>query len=284
METKLKHAEDYIETGKFEKAIDSLTEIINAEPIIKAYQLRGFAFYCMHNLDPAVSDLLYVVEHDEGAHLSHFYLAQIYSLMGDFNKAKNYIEKAVAVDHENLDYLGDYVTIEQSLKQYQHSIELCNRILEETPDSNFALIARGYANMQLDNIDSAIDDFEKAVKESPYDFSGWDNLGIAQIKKGEDEKAFRSFQTALRQNPNNPDAYSYMGYLFYTRDDHNKALMYINKSIDLEVTNPNAFKHRALVYIATKETEKAKSDLQHAKELGYTDFYDDEVDELLKKM
>ena len=282
MDTKLQNAESYIETGRFQKALDLLSEIIDAEDNTRAYQLRGFAHYNMHNFDSAIADLMYVVKHDEGAHLAHFYLSQIYSLMGEFTHARENIERAIAIDNENPDYLGDYVTIEQSLKNYQHSIELCNQILDETPDSNFAYIARGFANMQLGHIDAAIDDLEHAVKESPYDFSGWNNLGIAYMKKGEHEKAFRCFHTALQYNPNNPDAFSYMGYLYHAKGDHTKALKYINKSIDIEAMNPNAFKHRALVYLAIKETEKAKSDLIQAQELGYADYYDNEVEELLK--
>jgi tetratricopeptide (TPR) repeat protein len=284
MNTRLDNAENYIETGRYEKAINFLNEFIKSENNIKAYQLRGIAYYNMQDFEAAIADLLHVVQNDSEAHVAHFYLSQIYMYTSDFARAKEHIEMAVSIDKENLDYLGDYITIEQSLKNYQHSIEICDRILNETPDSNFALIARGYANMHLGNTDSAIDDFESAVRESPYDFSGWNNLGIARLKKGEHEKAFQCFHTAIQNNPNNSDAYSYMGYLYHSRGDQNKAMQYINKSIELETMNPNAFKHRALVYLALQDRDKAKSDLLQAKQLGYAEYYDNEVDELLKDL
>jgi tetratricopeptide (TPR) repeat protein len=284
MNEKLEYAEGFLDAGKYEKAIDFLNEIIDAEPNLKAFQLRGFAYYCLRDAEAAIPDLQYVVEMDENADLANYYLAQIYSGKLDFAKAKEYIEKALAIDQENIEYLGDYVAIEQSMKNYSHSIELCNKILADSPDSNFALNARGYANMRLGNIEMAINDFNMAVKETPTDFIGWNNLGIAFLKKGENETAFKHFQNSLRQNPMNPDAFSYIGFLNYKHGDLEKALQYINRAIDMDFTNSNAFRNRALVYIAMKETEKAREDLLQAKELGYESFYDGEVEELLKQI
>jgi tetratricopeptide (TPR) repeat protein len=284
MDEKLEYVEGLIDTGKYEKAIDFLNEIIDAERNIKAYQIRGFAYYCMHDYESAIPDLQYVVENDESSDLANYYLSQIYSLKADFIKAKEYIEKATAIDQENIEFLGDYVAIEQSLKNFTHSIELCDRILSDTPDSNFALNARGYANMRLGNVDLAINDFTQAVKESPMDFVGWNNLGIAFLKKGEREIAFKHFQTSLRQNPMNPEAYNYIGFLNYERGDMDKALQYINRAIELDPSNSNTLKNRALVFLSRNETEKAKADLLMAKELGYADFYDGTVDELLSQV
>jgi tetratricopeptide (TPR) repeat protein len=284
MDEKLEYVEGLIDTGKYEKAIDFLNEIIDAERNIKAYQLRGFAYYCMRDYESAIPDLQYVVENDESSDLANYYLSQIYSLKADFVKAKEYIEKATAIDQENIEFLGDYVAIEQSLKNFTHSIELCDRILSDTPDSNFALNSRGYANMRLGNLDLAINDFTQAVKESPMDFVGWNNLGIAFLKKGEREIAFKHFQTSLRQNPMNPEAYSYIGFLNYERGDMDKALQYINRAIELDPSNSNTLKNRALVFISLNETEKAKADLLLAKELGYADFYDGTVEELLSQV
>lgn len=284
MEEKLEYAEGFIDTGKYEKAIDFLNEIIDADENIKAYQLRGFAYYCMRDIKSAIPDLQFVVEHDDCADLAHYYLSQIYSLMTEPNKAKEHIEKAITIDQENMEYMADYVAIELSLKNFPHSIELCNKILEETPDSNYALNARGFANQCLGNIDLAISDFSQAVKETPMDYVGWNNLGVAHLKKGEHENSFKCFQTSLRQNPMNPEAYSYIGFLNYKQGDLNKALQYLDRAIDLDYANSNAYKNRALVHIAMKETEKAKADLLQARELGYENFFDNEVDELLKQL
>jgi tetratricopeptide (TPR) repeat protein len=283
MNEKLEYAESFIDTGRYEKAIGLLNEIIDADPEIKAYQIRGFAYYCNHEFDFAMIDFQYVVDHDPNADLANYYLSQLYSLKNDYNKAKEYIEKALSIDNENIEYMGDFIAIEQSLKNYTHSIELCNKILEDTPESAFALNARGYANLRLDNIDAAIEDFNRSVQDNPMDFFGWNNLGIAYLKKGDKQKAFKHFQTSLQQSPVNPDAYSYIALLNYETGDMEKAMQYINKAIIQDPNNANAFKHRALVLIALNEKEKARKDLLRVKELSYIESYDGEIDDLLKK-
>ncbi len=281
MNEKIEFAEGFIDTGRYEKAIGYLNEIIDAGQNIKAYQLRGYAYYCMRDMESAIPDLIYVVEHDHSADLANYYLSQIYSFLSDFETAKKYIERAYAIDQENIEYLADYVTIEQTLKNYEHSIELCDKILADTPDSSFALNARGQSKLNLGRIDEAISDFAQTVKESPMDFAGWNNLGIAYLKKGDLEKAFDSFQHSLRQNPMNPDAYSFIGYLNYKKGNFDKALQYLNRALELDYTNTNAYRHRVLVYFAMKDMEKAREDLKYAEELGYKASEDKEMIEAM---
>jgi tetratricopeptide (TPR) repeat protein len=284
MNERLEFAEGFIDTGKYEKAISLLNEIIDVEPDVRAYHLRGFAFFCINDIDSAIPDLQYAVDNDPEADLANYYLSQIYSIKGDFSKSKEYIERALAIDIENEQYLGDYIAIEQSLKNYAHSIELCDKILVNTPESSFALNARGYANIQLGNIHAAINDFSRSVKENPMDIIGWNNLGIAYIRHSEKEKAFKCFQTSLHQSPMNPDAYSYIGLLNYENGDIEKAMQYINRAIQLDPSNANSFKHRAMVLMALNEKEKAKKDLLQVKNMAYVESYDGEIDNLLKQV
>jgi FimV-like protein len=269
MNEKLELAESYIETGRYEKAIGLLNEIINAENPVKAYQMRGFVYYCLNDIDAAIPDLQYAVENDAQADLANYYLAQIHSLSGEFNKARDCLEKAVEINNENFEYLGDYITIELTLKNYQHGIELCNRLLEEVPDSNFALNSRGLALMALGKIDEAITDFKQAVKENSFDFSGWNNLGLAYMKRDDKEKAYAAFQSSLQLNHNNPDAYINISALLRQNGDNEKALKYLDRAISIDGLNPNAFKLRADVKIALNDMEGAKADQLRAKEQGY---------------
>jgi regulator of sirC expression with transglutaminase-like and TPR domain len=58
----------------------------------------------------------------------------------------------------------------------------------------------------------------------------------------------------------------------------------INQSIELDPSNTWAYKNRALVYIELGQNDKALNDLHRAKELGYEEDYDNEVNELIAKI
>jgi tetratricopeptide (TPR) repeat protein len=284
MEEQLEAAESCIDVGKYEKAVEILTALIESENDVRAYQMRGYAYYCLNDFEAAIPDLEFATANDPEADLANYYLAQMYSLMMEYVKAKEYIQKAVALNHENMEYIADYITIEQSLKNYQASIELCNQLLNEIPDSNFAYNARGLAYMSLGDLDRAVQDFAQAIKENSVDFTGFNNLGAAYIRKGDYEKAYKALQASLRLYQHSSETYINIGYLLYKKGDYDTALKYIERALSIDIGNSNAFKYRGIIKLAMNETAGAKADLLRALELGPGDSFDEDINELLQRI
>jgi Tfp pilus assembly protein PilF len=58
----------------------------------------------------------------------------------------------------------------------------------------------------------------------------------------------------------------------------------IEKSLELDGKNSYAYKNLALYYIEMKNTTKALTSLNKAKDLGFKELYGNEVDELLHQI
>lgn len=281
---KIEIAQGFIDSGKYQKAIDYLTDYIsNNDSESLAYIHRGYALFCIAEIDKAIADLTHAIAINEKADLAYWYLSQIYVQKTDNIKAKEYIIKAIEIDKENLFYIGDYAIIEQNLKNYKRSIDLCNQILSSFPADTFALNARGYSYLCQNDFKNAIADFERVLIENPHDCFTLNNLGFALSKNGAHKKAYKYLQLAIQIEPTFSYPHDNLGYLFYLDHDYAQALKNINKSIDLDPSNSWAFKNRALVYIALGDNDKATTDLYRAKELGYAEEYDNEVNELIEK-
>ena len=67
----------------------------------------------------------------------------------------------------------------------------------------------------------------------------------------------------------------------YTITKSLKCKKIINKSITIDPSNSYAFKNRAIVYLAIGKKEAAHEDLIHAVNLGYEDYWGNEVNTLL---
>ena len=65
--------------------------------------------------------------------------------------------------------------------------------------------------------------------------------------------------------------------------DLNGAMNDINKSLSIFPKNSYAYKNKALVLIAQNKNSAACKELQKAIELHYTEDYDDDVIDLMKK-
>ncbi len=281
---KIEIAKGFIESGKYQKAIEYLTDFISKnDSEFLAYTHRGYAFFCTAEIDKAIVDLTYATEINKKADLAYWYLSQIYLHKTNYNKAKEYIIRAIEIDKENFNYIGDYAVIEQNLKNYLKSIDLCNKILSYYPADTFALNTRGYGYLCINGFKNAIADFKRALIENPHDILTLNNLGFALSKNGEYKKAYKYLQLAIQIEPTFSYPHDNLGYLFYLDHDYDQALININKSIELDPSNSWAFKNRALVYIALGKNDKAMTDLYRAKELGYTEEFDNEVNELVEK-
>ncbi|MBN1950092.1 MAG: tetratricopeptide repeat protein [Bacteroidales bacterium] len=280
----IQSAEDKMITGDFNKALGLLNQVLEEEENERAMYLRGYLHYCLHEYEKAVPELLKVTINYPENEEAHYYLSQIYAGNGDYEAAKVSIEKALQCDPENTDYLGDYISIEQALKNFEHCIELCGVLLDEMEDSHFALNTRGFCYMKMGKPEAAMKDFKKCAKENPRDFMSWSFMAALHIDNEEYDLAEKAIKQSIRNNPQFSDPYANWGYMFLKMNMIKDALLALNKALELDSLNADAYKKRAEVFLAEGEQDKARADLLKAQELNYSFYYDNQVEELLASL
>ena len=278
-------ASSLIEEENYEKAIEVLNKVIEAEPDNDSvYIMRGTAYFSMHDTDKAQADFEHAIELDDESDQAYWYLSQLYQHYGDLAKAESFIEKAYNIDRENFVYVSDYATLMLNTRNFDKCMELCNEILDYYPAHVFALNMRGRCYMEQNNYAQAIRDLEKALFESRHDPIVLNNLGHAYIKTGNVQKAMKYLHAAVQTDPSIAFPYNNIGYAHYLEGNLPEAIEWIEKSMALDGKNPSPYKNRALVYIKMNETDKAREDLRKAKELGFAEKFGGEVDELLEQI
>ena len=104
---------------------------------------------------------------------------------------------------------------------------------------------------------------------------GYNNSGIAYIKRNELEQAISSFSKAMELDPSYADAYCNRGVVYYFKGEYDRSLTDYNEAIELDPRHVVTYNNRGVAYSNEGEQEKAIGDFTRAIEIksDYADAY-----------
>jgi tetratricopeptide (TPR) repeat protein len=272
------------ETGKYEKAINFFTKAIEqTNKVSEAYNLRGASKFMLHDVEGALSDISKALQIDNQNHEAWFNKGDILSRIKKYEEAEFFLKTANEIFPGSFIYLKTLIRVSFAQKKYEQCINYCDEILEQKAYDYVALFYHGLCLARELKYVAAIYDYQKLVKNGKGDESVYCSLGFWYSKIGELKKAYNNLHLSLDFNPTHPYSLNNLGHVFYLQGDYKKALELANQSLEIDPSNSYAYKNRALIFLKTGEKEKAHKDLIKAKELGYAEDHDDEVDKVLEK-
>ena len=104
---------------------------------------------------------------------------------------------------------------------------------------------------------------------------GYNNSGIAYIKRNELDQAISSFSKAMELDPSYADAYCNRGVVYYFKGEYDRSLTDYNEAIELDPRHVVTYNNRGVAYSNEGEQEKAIGDFTRAIEIksDYADAY-----------
>jgi tetratricopeptide (TPR) repeat protein len=102
--------------------------------------------------------------------------------------------------------------------------------------------------------------FKQATKVYPQYADAWNNLGeVFLLLLNEPDSAIQYFEKAVEHNPNFTAAFYNLGYTYQVTDQAEKAIPHYEKALELEPYEVRAMSNLAQLYQKTGQTEKAVS-------------------------
>ena len=95
-------------------------------------------------------------------------------------------------------------------REYGKSITFFTTMITEDPEDALAWVSRGAAHMRLDNLDAALEDFNRAIGLNPNRARPYHLRGLIHEKQGALKKARDDFSRAIALDPE-------YGAAFYSR-------------------------------------------------------------------
>lgn len=153
-----------------------------------------------------------------------------------------------------------------SLDFSKMTIKDINTSLKADSTNAFLYQARAEMYYNLNQIDSAILDYEKATVIDPNQIDWLTKISDLYLFKGKSEKARQALDEALKLEPNNTDVHLKMGMVYMFVEDNLKSFEHINLALSIDPNMENAYFYKSLNYIEVGDTVRAIEELQKAVE------------------
>jgi tetratricopeptide (TPR) repeat protein len=126
------------------------------------------------------------------------------------------------------------------------AIGACTAIIFLDPENDGAFVNRGIAYRRLGDLDSAIRDYNEAIRLNPRAADAFNNRGNAFRAREELSLARRDYDEAIRLNPRYAHAYNNRGIIFLELGNFDRAVADFDRAIREQPGYANAFRNRGL--------------------------------------
>lgn len=196
-------------------------------------------------------------------------ISSCYDDLGDYDKALEYCNQAIALDSVKTDYLYEKANILDNAGRTQEAIKTMSDYIANTPDEPAGYYQRGWFKDHSGDIEGALEDYTMAITLQPNEAYAYLNRGVLYRLKGENAKAESDFKQVVRLD-SIPEEADCSFYAYYYLGQKDKAIEVLNTMLDKDKKG-NCY-DAACLYSVMGEKEKALSYLRQSLEDGYRRF------------
>jgi Flp pilus assembly protein TadD len=179
------------------------------------YELANNFFYD-HNTTSAIRELYTSLEHNPDHAKAHHLLGFIYFGRRDYVRAREHLEKAVALDPDFFEAIANLGTLELALERWEAALPPFERLIGE-PLYQTPYLAHnnlGWALLNLVRLEEARVQLETAIFLKPEFCLGYNNLGRLHATAGNTKEALQRFHKATELCPQYSEPHYFLGRIY----------------------------------------------------------------------
>ena len=189
--------------GNAATAIQDFDTGIDIDPTYAVlYQIRGMAYGDLGYQNLAIENLLRDAELEPNEVSPWLNLVKIYRKIGDTEKAKYYLDKAIALKPDDPDVML-YHAIHQFNQNDPNALEKLDRLIELHPNRTDFLVTRAQALADMGEYARAIVDLDKIIAQKPLDWKHYVVRAKCKVKNGDPKGAIADCEVILRGDKKN---------------------------------------------------------------------------------
>ncbi len=159
-------------------------------------------------------------------------------------------------------------TVYASAGQFDSAVTNYNRAVKLNPNFADAYNHRGIAYRNLGQLNQAVCDYTKAIELKPNYTEAYNNRGVAYDKLGQLEQSICDYDKSIELNPKLAEAYNNRANTYAKIGQFDRAIFDYTRAIKNNSNLAEAYGNRAVIYALTGKPKGAKKDFLKAVELN----------------
>ncbi len=239
---------DFIESKKFEFAIDEFTKAIEVDPdYTKAYVKRGKLYDKAGNKDAAIEDFSKAVVFEPKNKELFYFLGRCYNEAGKYNLALGALNRATKLSKRELAPYQEKIKTLLALERFERAREVADTalVIKDNSLNNYYM---GVISVKLEEFDKAEKFFNKSISKSRYFVLA--HLDLADLCRNREQldKAMTHCNHVLNLDKKNIRAYHIRSDLYVKELEYPNAINDISRIIILDTDNPKWYALRGSYY------------------------------------
>jgi tetratricopeptide (TPR) repeat protein len=189
---------------------------------------------------------------------SYAYLAKVFLAVGEYPKAVNAFDQAIANGKAGEAVLIDQATAYFYTQQYDRAMVPLKQVLARDAKNLAAHHLLGKVYFLMRQFDQSVAELDTALKIAPADFDIGYTLALAYLKKKEPVRARQIFARLLQNLGNKPEVHILLGRAYRETEYLDEAIEEFKKTIALNPKHPGAHYCLGLSYLLKDGTLKLK--------------------------
>ncbi len=189
----------------------------------------------------------------------YYYFGKLYLLSNKMTKAIRYYDSAVSLSEIDERFSILYLITDDLMDKGECSsaINYLHQVLDLDKFDFEALLDLGTCYKELNQLEKAIEEFDKYLDRDPFNEMIWYQMGSYYDQLGEDEKAISAYEFAAALEPEYASAYFNLALLYSRKKNYTGAVKYLGLLLEQEPNNLHARFYLAESYYQLGKIELA---------------------------
>ncbi len=196
--------------GRYNEAYEDLRRAVSLKPAFSDYQSNlGYVLWKIGRTDEAVSAERIALKLDDKNVTAHYQLGRFLLRLGeqkDLNEAISELRRALALDPRQFEVRFELIAAYRILGDLAQAAAQLDVLTEARPSDPRVFYVNALLDTDRHDLNSAINNFNEALKRDPNLFGAWQDLGLVYIKANRWADAVQAFAELAHRQPNSVEA------------------------------------------------------------------------------